>query len=53
MNATNPDQTNQGVNHSANWNPAGEWTAKPKDIQGYHLVKTEGATNVSSLPTNM
>ena len=44
-NAANPDQTNQGVNHSANWNPAGEWTAKPKDIQGYHLVKTEGATN--------
>lgn len=44
-NAANPDQTNQGINSAAYWNPAGEWTAKPKDIQGYHLVKTEGATN--------
>lgn len=44
FNAANPDQTNQGINPSANWYAAGEWTAKPKNIAGYHLVKTQGAT---------
>lgn len=44
-NAANPDQTNQGINHDQYWYPAGEWSASPKKITGYHLVKTEGATN--------
>ena len=31
------------VNEAKYWTPAGEWTTKPKDIDGYTLVNVKGA----------
>lgn len=49
-NYANPDQTANGINASSYWYSAGQWTAKLKDIKGYHLVKTEGATSGNFTP---
>ena len=45
FNRANPDQTNEGLNEKEHWYPAGEWQAEAKSIDGYHLVKTAGATS--------
>lgn len=45
FNNDNPDQTNQGINPQEHWYAKGEWQAKPKEIEGYHLVRTVGATS--------
>lgn len=45
FNKNNPNQANNGVDPANNWYPEGEWQAKPKDIAGYTLQETEGATS--------
>ena len=49
-NAANPDQTNDGINYANYWHAGGEWTASPKEIDGYVLDKTYGATNGKFTP---
>ena len=49
-NAANPDQTNDGINYANYWHAGGEWTASPKEIDGYVLDKTYGATNGKYTP---
>lgn len=45
FNHNNPDQRNQGIDPAHNWFSVGHWQSKPKDIAGYSLVKTKGASS--------
>ena len=50
QNPNNPDQTNNGVNDADHWHPEGHWSVEAKDIPGYVLTKTYGATSGSFVP---
>ncbi|QNQ81425.1 mucin-binding protein [Lactobacillus sp. PV034] len=49
-NEANPDQTNNGINYSDHWHAAGDWKLTAKDIDGYVLDKTYGATEGKFTP---
>ncbi|QNQ81424.1 mucin-binding protein [Lactobacillus sp. PV034] len=50
QNPNNPDQTNNGIDESNHWHPTGDWKAMAKDIDGYVLDKTYGATEGKFVP---
>ncbi|WP_297818183.1 mucin-binding protein [uncultured Lactobacillus sp.] len=45
FNKDNPNQANNGVDPKNYWYAKGNWNAKAKEIDGYHLVETKGATS--------
>ena len=49
-NVNNPDQTNHGIDYDNYWYPEGQWSVEAKDIPGYVLTKTYGATSGSYVP---
>ena len=47
FNKDNPNQINNGVDPKNYWYAKGDWKADAKEINGYHLVQTQGATSGS------
>ena len=44
FNQANPNQANNGIDPTNNWFANGEWKSSPKQIKGYVLKETKGAT---------